>query len=123
MKLQTLASVANHCFSSRTCLLFSVSSEAAAQYLDDLLWKFPPESFLPHSIVSGPSSETIGITLGLENFNQASVLFNLRSETHPKATSFSFIYEFYDETDPNKKIQSEHRKLMYLQQGLQVDLQ
>lgn len=119
-KLQTLANVANHCFASKARLLFSVATDEAALYLDELLWKFSPESFLPHAIITKPSTELIAISVGLQNFNQASILFNLRPEPHPLVTSFPFIYELFDETHPNKRAQSELRKEAYLQQGLEV---
>jgi DNA polymerase IIIc chi subunit len=122
MKLQTLTGVASHCFASKARLLFSVTSEEAACYLDELLWKLPPESFLPHEILTKPSNELIAITTGLNNFNQASILFNLRPDPHPLATSFPFIYELLDETQPGKLAQSEARKQAYLEQGFQVNI-
>lgn len=122
IKLQTLANVTNHCFVSKVRLLISVSTDEAATYLDELLWKLPPESFIPHAILTKPSTELIAITTELHNFNQASILFNLRPEPHPLANTFPFIYELYDETHPNKLSQSESRKAAYLQQGFQVNL-
>lgn len=121
-KLQTLTTVANHCFASKARLLFSVASEEAALYIDELLWKHPPESFLPHAIISKPSTELIAISTGLHNFNQASILFNLRPDPHPLVTSFPFIYELFDETHLSKLAQSEYRKEAYLKLGLQVNL-
>lgn len=121
-KLQALISVARHCFSSKTPVIYSVASEEAAVYLDELLWKFPSESFLPHAIITKPARELIAITTGLENFNQASVLFNLRPESHPCVTAFPFVYELFDETHPIKFAQAEARKEAYLQQGLQVKI-
>lgn len=122
IKLQTLANVATHCFASNARLLFSVPSEEAALYLDEFLWKLPPESFLPHAILTKPSSEIIAITAELQNFNQASILFNLRPEPHPLASSFPFIYELFDETHPSKLSQSEIRKEAYMQKGFEVSL-
>lgn len=59
-------------------LQLSVQGQEAAKYVDDLLWRLPEESFLPHQITHSPSNERIAITLGHDNFNQATVLFNLQ---------------------------------------------
>lgn len=116
-KLQAIVGVATHCFYAKTRLLFSVATYEAARYVDELLWKFPSESFLPHAILSRPSIELIGITMMPQNLNQAAVLFNLCPEASPLVASVSIIYDFIDETHPSKLEQALKRKEFYLRQG------
>lgn len=117
-KRQALVVVAQRLFSAGARLLFSVANEEVASYVDELLWKFPPESFLPHTIARRETSEAITITTLMENVNQASVLFNLRSEANPLAMQFAITYDLLDSTHPDKLAQSQFRKETYLQQGL-----
>jgi DNA polymerase IIIc chi subunit len=119
-KLQAITTLAYRYFTGGTRMLFCVASDEAARYVDELLWKLPPESFLPHAILTQPSSEAIGITTGLVNLNEATVLFNLRPEANPLANAFSVTYEYLDETHPDKLKQSLERKNAYLKQGLEV---
>lgn len=119
-KCQALVVIAQRYFSTGTRLIFSVASDEIASYVDQLLWKFPTESFLPHAILSHSSAELIVITTLLENLNQAPVLFNLRPEANPLAVQLAITYEFMDYSHPEKLEQSNRRREIYLQQGLQV---
>lgn len=116
-KWQGIVQIANHCFHHRIKLLFSVASEEVGRYVDELLWKFPVESFLPHAVVNRPSTELIVISADLKNYNQAEILFNLRPEPNLLAAQFPLIYDFFDETVPSKKELSEKRKLFYQEQN------
>ncbi len=117
-KRQALVVVSQRLFSTKTRLLFSVANDEVARYVDELLWKFPPESFLPHAIAQNSSSESIAITTLLKNVNQASVLFNLRPEANPLASQFAVTYELLDSSHPDKLAQSQQRKDAYLKQDL-----
>lgn len=120
-KRQALVVMAQRSFANMMRLLFSVANDEVARYVDELLWKSPPESFLPHAIIMRPSSEPIGITTLLENLNEASVLFNLRSEANPMASQFAFTYDFFDSTDPDKLALSQRRKEVYLEKGFIIN--
>lgn len=96
-------------------LLVAVSGQEAAKYIDELLWRLPEDSFLPHSIIESPSRERIAITLSQENLNQATVLFNLQTTPYAKFQQFTTLYEFYDETQPSKTELSQQRLQAYPQ--------
>lgn len=76
-------------------------SDEALRYLDDLLWFYKPESFLPHAMASSKSSEVIILTKETANLNQADVLINLLPV--PITTPFNEVYDLLDETTPQKK--------------------
>lgn len=120
-KLNLIQRSATHYFGLGIPLLFLVPNEESASYVDDFLWKFPPEGFLPHSILKKPSKDLIGITTIHENFNQAKVLFNLCPDFSPLSKSISLIFDFMDETHPLKHQQSLQRKEKYLEEGFKVD--
>jgi DNA polymerase-3 subunit chi len=54
----------------------AVSEQRLAE-LDDLLWRYAPESFLPHGTLKDgePESQPIYLTLGADNPNRADVRF------------------------------------------------
>jgi DNA polymerase IIIc chi subunit len=118
-KVQAILRIAHHYFSQGIRLLFSVASDETARYLDELLWKSPPESFLPHAILSQPALEPIAITTSEKNVNQAPILFNLCPEANHLAQSCKVTYEYFDETHASKLEQSIKRKEIYTLQGLE----
>jgi len=94
-------------------VLIMVPTQEAAGYIDDLLWRFPEDSFLPHRIISSPSNERLAITLGRENLNKATVLFNLLPTAFPQFEQYATLYELYDETHPSKAELSRQRLAAY----------
>ncbi len=94
-------------------ILITVSGHEAASYIDDLLWRYPEDSLLPHRIINTPSNERVAITLARDNLNNATVLFNLLPEAYPQFEQFVTIYEFYDETHPSKAELSKQRLTAY----------
>lgn len=117
-KLQTIVHLASHHFRINSPLLFLLPNKEAALYIDELLWKFSPESFLPHAILQKPSRELIGISTLHENFNQAQAICNLCPEVSPLKTPV--IFDIVDETHPGKLEQSIKRKQSYLEFGCDV---
>ena len=53
------------------------ADEAAAQALDELLWSFRPQSFLPHGLVGGELAERIAIGWGEDPGEHHDVMINL----------------------------------------------
>lgn len=94
-------------------ILLSVSNQESACYLDELLWRMPPEGFLPHQISTQPIEEQIVITLSDANVNKAQVLFNLRQEAYADFAGYACVYELFDESHPDKLKQSLLRQASY----------
>lgn len=94
---------------------FIVEDDNVAKFVDQLLWSFPPESFLPHSLKRIPSIEKIAIfTKNDPKWNNADVTFNLLST--PLESGTSEVLELFDKTDPVKEAASQHKLKHY--QGL-----
>jgi DNA polymerase IIIc chi subunit len=113
-KVQCLTSTAQNHFSKKERLIIFVENDASLEYVDNLLWKFPAASFLPHSIAETDIQEWIAITKGKKNFNNAHYAFNLCS-TPLLIEGFRVIYDFEDTTSPNKKLLSQSRFDTYKQ--------
>ena len=85
--------------------LVVVPNEEALSFLDDHLWAYKPEAFLPHAIAKGPSKAPIVLSLTPDNFNQAEACLNLLPTPLPPqaAEKFPQVFELLDETSPEKK--------------------
>ena len=89
-------------------------SELAAQEMDDLLWSFRPDSFIPHAIVGVDEELTadeenpvfIGFTEAFEN--KADLLINLGQGIPEFHADFSRIAEIVPNSDSAKSNLREH---------------
>jgi DNA polymerase-3 subunit chi len=112
-KLQQLCAVVNEHFAKGDSMLIAVPTPEAAAYLDQLLWKMPEESFMPHSICNNPTQDRVVITTAAGNINQAKILLNLLPSIHPNSQMFACIYELYDQTSPEKEELSRKKQAHY----------
>lgn len=119
-KMTCLCETAQTHFQQGHKVLFSVPSAEAARFLDQLLWKSPQESFLPHSVANSPSKDFIAITSSQENVNNATVLFNLHPNVNPIYTQFKTVYELFDETLQDKLLLSQQRQAAYREAGFDI---
>lgn len=85
--------------------LVLVPNEAALNFLDDHLWDYKKEAFLPHAISMGPSKAPVVLTTLAENLNQAEAIVNLLPTPLSKtaAENFNKVFELLDETSEEKK--------------------
>ena len=67
-KLQKIVESAHTYFAKKEPFLIVVE-EAGLKFVDELLWKFPETSFLPHNIQETDSSDLIVITKSRTNLN------------------------------------------------------
>lgn len=117
-KIECICHHAQKHFNQDDKVLIIAPSELAVQYLDELLWKYPNDSFLPHVSMQTPCHDKIVITTFAQNLNHATIVLNLCLDYCPIANNIEIIYELYDETTPEKLEQSKRRKHMYSQNGL-----
>lgn len=122
-KLTVICSLVEQHFQRAEKVLLLVPNEAAARYLDQLLWSHPPESFLPHTISSRPIAAAIVISQEAQNLNQAQVLINLCPAISPIAGEFKQVFELFDCTDSAKEELSKKRLEAYQQLGYAVTVE
>lgn len=119
-KTRKLCETLQHHYIQGHSILVLAPSDEAARYVDELLWRYPKESFLPHQIIQKPASNKVAITKVQENLNKAQILFNLCPQASPHCEQFETVYEFQDGTTPEKLQQSKERKAFYENKGLKV---
>lgn len=108
-KLNKIIESAHHHFRKKEPLLILVEDEKAEKFVDELLWKYPVSSFLPHIVADSPSNEFVVITKCKKNLNNARFAFNLCPTSLFLDEPFKIIYEFEDLTAPAKKNLSSQR--------------
>lgn len=112
-KRNGLSRTVQQCFSQRKRILVLAPNREVAQYVDQLLWRHPPESFVPHTIAQKAIRHPVVITTERANLNRAQVIFNLSQTPLPITAKFETIYELYDTTSPQKEQLSRSRKAHY----------
>lgn len=120
-KIHLICAKAQEAFKLEKRLLIAVPNLQAAQYIDALLWRTPPESFIPHIISDTPVAEWIAITMQEQhNINQAPCLFNLCPLPSTLYQQVEEVYDLFDETHPQKTESSQQRLHFYQAKGLLV---
>jgi len=102
-KLQRICETAHLHFERKEPLLILAHDEKSQKFVDELLWKMPSASFLPHIATDEETQEFIAIAKIKKNINKARIAFNLCSTPLLLDGPFRIIYEFEDLTEPNKK--------------------
>lgn len=118
--MASICKTVQHHFELGHAILIAVPSNEAAHYVDQLLWRLPEDSFLPHQITESATNERVVITTQGINVNQASVLFNLCPTASVIWPQLTTIYELLDETHSDKLRLSKQRQSDYKAQGLSV---
>ncbi len=114
-KLQKIVETAQTHFEKNEPFLIVVEDSKALSFVDELLWKLPATSFLPHVATDDPTTERVVITKQKQNINNAKAVFNLCPTPLLIEGPFRIIYEFEDLTSSAKKQLSNARFDAYKQ--------
>lgn len=120
-KIQRIVETAYAHFIKKEPFLILVEDEKSQHFVDELLWKKPPSSFLPHIASDEEVKDLIAITKSKKNINQARIAFNLCPTPLLIEGPFKMIYEFEDLTTPGKKNFSSLRFDAYKQLGCLIE--
>jgi DNA polymerase III subunit chi len=74
-------------------VLVAVDSEAEARQLDELLWTFKPESFIPHQLINSGKPTPVEITFTQEAGDHQNLLLNLSKTTPTYFSRFERMSE------------------------------
>ena len=74
-------------------VLIAVDTEAEARQLDELLWTFKPESFIPHQLINSGKPAPIEITYTAEAGDHQGLLLNLSKTTPTYFSRFTRLAE------------------------------
>ena len=101
-KLKMLCETTQSHFDKKEHFLILVEDLKTEEFVNELLWKTPETSFLPHTAGDEKTQDLIAITKTKNNVNEARVAFNLCPTPLVIDTPFRIIYELEDLTNPNK---------------------
>ena len=101
-KLKMICDTIQSHFDKKEHSLLFVEDAKAQEFVNELLWKNPDTSFLPHVVSDDPTKDFVAITKTKNNVNNASLAFNLCSTPLITSHPFRIIYEFEDMSNPNK---------------------
>jgi len=113
IKLIKIIQNAMYHFERKEKLLIQVQDDLSLKFTDELLWKLPKESFLPHIVSEEQCDDFIVITKSAQNINNANYLFNLCQDLVNINQSFKIIYDFDDYTSNHKQYKSQKRFEIY----------
>ncbi len=112
-KLACITSIASYYFSLNHALAILVEDTKALHFVDELLWRHPLESFLPHP--------TQLLSISLQVAEDTGVVLNLKPAPLLEG-SFYNIYEMEDYTSSEKLQLSKQRYEAYKKAGYTVVL-
>ena len=92
---QALPVIASKAFQSGKPILIKGPDKKEVKRLDDLLWTFNPQSFLPHGI-DNAKNQPILISVDDDNKNDARILILTHGCTHGDVTQFDLVCEMLD---------------------------
>ena len=120
-KVRVLCQTINIHFEKKERFLVLCEDAKAQSFTDDLLWKVPIGSFLPHIATDEKTNEFVAITKTKNNVNMAHIAFNLCTTPLLIQTPFRIIYEFEDLSNPSKSHLSERRYHAYKKEGYLIE--
>lgn len=112
-----------HYFRQNQRVFVYCQDQAQAHQVDELLWSFEPDSFVPHNLLGeGPKNGSAVEISWQTPTNRRPILINLTSTVPSFAHQFSQIIDFVPSDEALKQAARERFK-MYRQHGFQVDNQ
>ncbi|MCH9613886.1 MAG: hypothetical protein SP1CHLAM54_08950 [Chlamydiia bacterium] len=114
-KFYHLARISHDHFENKSPLVIFAQG-TALNYVDELLWRYPKNGFLPHTLHDLESLITITDKEPL--LTEAQSIFNLSQM--PMTGNHFQVYEFEDQTSPDKHKASKNRFSHYKEQGFHL---
>jgi DNA polymerase III subunit chi len=94
------------------------ADQAAAELMDELLWQFDVERFVPHNLMGEGPGRGAPVEIGWQAPKQSrQVLINLSTDMPDFARRFASVIEFVP-SEPALKAQARERYKQYRQSGL-----
>ncbi|MEW6990182.1 DNA polymerase III subunit chi [Colwelliaceae bacterium 6441] len=114
---------AAHCYRQNQRVFIYSQDQQQAHQVDELLWSFEPDSFVPHNLVNEGQNKGSAVEISWQApTNRRPVLINLTSTVPHFAHQFSQIIDFVP-SDEELKQNARERFKAYRQLGFQVDNQ
>lgn len=116
---QTLPAITQKALQSGKRILIKTPDAKEAKRLDDLLWKYSADSFLPHGADGDktPARQPVFITAQNDNPNNAEIIILTHGCTHDDLSPFSLCCEMLDGRIDSQIAQARNRWKTYKDAG------
>lgn len=101
-------------------VLIAVDTEADARQLDELLWTFKPESFVPHQLINGGKPAPVEITFNEQSGDHQGLLLNLSNTIPSSFSRFERVSEVVIQ-EPQMLATSRERYSFYKSRGYPLE--
>ena len=101
-------------------VLIAMDSEAEARQLDELLWTFKPESFVPHQLINGGKPAPVEITFNEQAGDHQGLLLNLSKIVPAWFSRFERVSEIVTQ-EPQMLALSRERYSFYKSRGYPIE--
>lgn len=119
-KLAQICATVTHHFHRGERWLLLADHQRSIDYIDELLWRFPADSFLPHVATDQPVHEPIVLTTRQENLNRATVAFSFLTSPPRLINGIHTLFDLDDQTTPEKGRASLKRREEYVRNGFSL---
>lgn len=114
---------ASHFYRQNQRVFIFTQDKHSAEQIDELLWAFDSDSFVPHNLVGEGPKQGSPVEISDQPIRgRRAVLINLTTTVPNFANQFQFIVDFVP-SDESLKQQARERFKVYRQWGFQVDNQ
>ena len=104
--------LAEKAYQQNNRILIKTDNADESRLIDDLLWSFKEDNFLPHAVSGAMASEELPILISheTENDNNFNLLINL-SSTNAEKNQFDRIAEILNQEPARKQTGRQHYKI------------
>lgn len=120
-RLVTACRIIEKAFQQKHAIFVHAASRAEAEQLDELLWNFRPDSFIPHHLVGDGPTPPPPVRIGWDGIppEARDLLVNLSATAAPEPQRFRRIVEIVGGDDSCREAARQHWR-QYKQQGYPV---
>lgn len=120
-RLTTACRIIEKAFQQKHSIYVHAASKAEAEALDELLWTFRADSFIPHHLVGDGPTPPPPVRIGWQQIppEASDLLVNLHAEAPPQPQRFRRIIEIVGGDEPQREAARGHWR-QYKQQGYAV---
>lgn len=121
--MQYACVIAANCYQQNQKVYIYTEDQQLAHDVDELLWSFEPDSFVPHNLVGEGPHQGSPVEIGCQPpKGRRPVLINLSKNTPNFAGNFAQVIDFVPPAEDEKQ-QARERFKACRQMGFQVDTQ
>lgn len=120
-RLTTACRVIEKAFQQKHTIYVHARNQAEAEQLDELLWTFKAESFIPHHLLGEGPTPPPAVRIGWQSIpaEARDLLINLHAEAPPEPQRFRRIVEIVGGDESLREAARQHWR-QYKQQGYPV---